>query len=964
MWSNIVSPTLNNHNKGYFNNSSGSNSIEDAASYEGDSSNQHQWSESSSGYRKNWTTKRRPENFGSPLTRYKHSVCAASNGYIYIYGGRCGNLPLEDDVWRFDPHQNTWTQIETTGCKPPNLQEHTSVEYGDRLYVFGGQVTASRSDETFWRLDLASNVWSSLNMKSTKYGAHLGPTNRRGHSAVIYGDSMYIFGGYEDFRGSSAQLWEYNLVCERWELRNLSSTSACHPEPRHSHSAIVHSDSMFIYGGLSNLKPMRDLWRWSWRDKRWYKMRTKGKSPGYLHGHSAVLAFESMFIFGGERDGRTTRGLWRLNLTNMVWHKIRPKGPQPSPTTWHGAVANPLGILDAANYIVEGDVDTSPLKSNNEEFDLENDRQVSMITNSSSIERETRPMTHSKSVSGCTKSEMSKLATSSNRSKRLKRLQLKFLRRNRDHQDTSANLLKPSYLRTSTSESSLKKTQEGVTLDPTPRASGKTFNKDSIEQSEEQECKDEHINGKILDNLDNEIKQMFDKALTDSLESPSIKREKTDLNGDSIISSSSNYKTAIPPAGSTVSNLNSTDFRSQRTSFAYTTPPSEMNNQCPSSATLANEVLANSIIASGSHKERGERPKSELVQSLIDRADDRIKHLFTPFFDRPNKPNSSKLLASNLNRSSAQYNRQSIGKKVSHRHSFMDKFKRHTIHQTMTYYNLYFPEDRSSSQSDESSENRPDSSSKEENQMDCSDENEETQSGCCLTRDDLSSSTIKNFRGDKLESSTGTLIGVRGGSQAERDSLESNSRTLCGELESSNNNEGCNSNGTSDVASSRSHALTYKRDAINDYVTAGLRNGLGSRNESIDNTSLSFSAIAEFEEDDILQYSSPTDPSVKHNSSEEREDVLRVQTTDLDSVSPSETKEVERIETSHEITHKSASSGYESICNGIDNSPRSIFSKRKSKNRYWQLCMFVIGGKQGKSQGTMNEPISIWRLYI
>lgn len=203
---------------------------------------------------------------------------------------------------------------------------------------------ASGQENFFWRLDLAKCQWTSLSMdasncSSLKFGVRLGHTNRRGHSACVYRDSIYIFGGYEDFRGSTNQLWQYDLLNERWELRNLSSSSACHPEPRHNHSAVIYQDSMYIYGGLSNLKPLGDLWRWSWRDKRWFREKTRGQSPGPLHGHTAIQAFGSMFVFGGERQsGRTTRSLWRLNLSNLCWQKIKPKGPRPNPTTWHAAI--------------------------------------------------------------------------------------------------------------------------------------------------------------------------------------------------------------------------------------------------------------------------------------------------------------------------------------------------------------------------------------------------------------------------------------------------------------------------------------------------------------------------------------------------------------------------------------------------------------------------------------------------
>ena len=37
------------------------------------------------------------------------------------------------------------------------------------------------------------------------------PVGRRGHTAVLYGNSMYIYGGYIDMKGSSGELWQFNF---------------------------------------------------------------------------------------------------------------------------------------------------------------------------------------------------------------------------------------------------------------------------------------------------------------------------------------------------------------------------------------------------------------------------------------------------------------------------------------------------------------------------------------------------------------------------------------------------------------------------------------------------------------------------------------------------------------------------------------------------------------------------------
>ena len=37
------------------------------------------------------------------------------------------------------------------------------------------------------------------------------PQGRKAHSAVVYKDSMYVYGGYQDMRGSLSELWQYSF---------------------------------------------------------------------------------------------------------------------------------------------------------------------------------------------------------------------------------------------------------------------------------------------------------------------------------------------------------------------------------------------------------------------------------------------------------------------------------------------------------------------------------------------------------------------------------------------------------------------------------------------------------------------------------------------------------------------------------------------------------------------------------
>lgn len=37
------------------------------------------------------------------------------------------------------------------------------------------------------------------------------PKGRRGHTALVYGNVMLVYGGYQDLKGSLGELWKYNF---------------------------------------------------------------------------------------------------------------------------------------------------------------------------------------------------------------------------------------------------------------------------------------------------------------------------------------------------------------------------------------------------------------------------------------------------------------------------------------------------------------------------------------------------------------------------------------------------------------------------------------------------------------------------------------------------------------------------------------------------------------------------------
>ncbi|KAF5290221.1 hypothetical protein FQA39_LY14775 [Lamprigera yunnana] len=263
----------------------------------------------------------------APSARSKHSATLVGQN-VYLLGGRNGNLPMKD-FWKYNLVTGKWQQLKPSGDKLPCLQEHTAVVYKDNIYIFGGEVGFSAGSETpLWVYGIKNNSWKKIR---TLKGA-VTPKGRRGHTALVHRGTMLIYGGYQDLRGSCSELWGYHFESGSWHLISSSSKSnpdLC-PPPRHKHSAILHEDAMWIYGGMTDLQERSDFWKWDITSNTWINFKSK-QHPGALHSHAACHLLSSMIIFGGERDGHSTNDLWKFSFTTETWDKINIIGVKPQP---------------------------------------------------------------------------------------------------------------------------------------------------------------------------------------------------------------------------------------------------------------------------------------------------------------------------------------------------------------------------------------------------------------------------------------------------------------------------------------------------------------------------------------------------------------------------------------------------------------------------------------------------------
>jgi hypothetical protein len=180
-------------------------------------------------------------------------------GQLWIVGGdvgptvMCRTQPVfQNDVWRYDPDCDRWTQVMTEGGPSARARAASALDTRRRrLLVFGGRYRAGETGpytvyNDVWALDLATAQWSQV----TTSGA--APSGRANASAVYdaTADELVIYGGNTSRDGlrytPQGDVWALNLGTGAWRR---VATSGMAPRPRLFHAAAIRERQMLVFGG-------------------------------------------------------------------------------------------------------------------------------------------------------------------------------------------------------------------------------------------------------------------------------------------------------------------------------------------------------------------------------------------------------------------------------------------------------------------------------------------------------------------------------------------------------------------------------------------------------------------------------------------------------------------------------------------------------------------------------------------
>jgi len=185
-----------------------------------------------------------------------------------------------------DSDQKAWCRTETGGAIVPARHGHSAVIYQNSMWIFGGVDNEGNELSDVYEFDFDRFTWQCVSTSKS-------PSGRWGHSCLVYGDSMFIFGGRDKLKNYN-DIYEFHFNSRSW---SLVSVYGIKPPPRHYHRAILYGDHMHVLGGYQDDTILGDFYYFNFERKMWGLHGSHSIPPRY--GHSMVVYNNVCFIFGG-----------------------------------------------------------------------------------------------------------------------------------------------------------------------------------------------------------------------------------------------------------------------------------------------------------------------------------------------------------------------------------------------------------------------------------------------------------------------------------------------------------------------------------------------------------------------------------------------------------------------------------------------------------------------------------------
>ncbi|KAL2134145.1 hypothetical protein VTI74DRAFT_907 [Chaetomium olivicolor] len=284
---------------------------------------------------------------GSPHTALRAHTTTLVGSNVYIFGG-CDSRACFNELYVLDADAFYWSTPHVVGDVPVPLRAMTCTAVGKKLVVFGGGDGPAYYNDVYV-LDTVNFRWTKPRILGDK-----APSKRRAHTACLYKNGIYVFGGGDGVRALN-DIWRLDVSDINkmsWKLisgpstpdgRSPANGKDAQPKARGYHTANMVGGKLIIYGGSDGGECFNDVWVYDVETHIW---KCVNINVTYRRlSHTATIVGSYLFVIGGHDGNEYSNDVLLLNLVTMTWDKRKVYGLPPSGRGYHGTVLHDSRLL-------------------------------------------------------------------------------------------------------------------------------------------------------------------------------------------------------------------------------------------------------------------------------------------------------------------------------------------------------------------------------------------------------------------------------------------------------------------------------------------------------------------------------------------------------------------------------------------------------------------------------------------
>ncbi|CAG8980470.1 hypothetical protein HYALB_00012382 [Hymenoscyphus albidus] len=284
---------------------------------------------------------------GAPHTALRAHTSTLVGSNIYIFGG-CDSRSCFNELYVLDADAFYFSSPFVCGDIPVPLRAMTCTAVGKKLVVFGGGDGPAYYNDVYV-LDTVNFRWSKPII-----GGERQPSKRRAHTACLYRNGIYVFGGGDGVRALN-DVWRLDVADTNkmsWKLISAPSSGSIEdktkPKARGYHTANMVGSKLIIFGGSDGGECFRDVWVFDVEALTFSPVHIPLSYPRL--SHTATIVGSYLFVIGGHDGVEYSNEVLLLNLVTMVWDKRKIYGQPPKPRGYHGAVLHDSRLVVVGGF--------------------------------------------------------------------------------------------------------------------------------------------------------------------------------------------------------------------------------------------------------------------------------------------------------------------------------------------------------------------------------------------------------------------------------------------------------------------------------------------------------------------------------------------------------------------------------------------------------------------------------------